>query len=420
MMKKALCALCAALLLVPLAAAAENYSFPYAGVRLQAQSDWTVLLKDSLDSQRDWIERMGADIETLRADYAANNVVFEAFMRGGEQVSLSVAETEETALWQGFERMTQAAIDAFINRYTHAPYTDVRWAKEAAGTLSYRWTMEAKGVEVPFARLTTIRQGALYTLTATGVGIGMEALEAANLAVFSALEFLGSRAAMPAGSGEPLTFTLPESIADDGIVTPVRLTNYSGVTYDDQTSIALETLPGTELMLQTQNDTLRAIANADGGQSFVLSTRRESTYVYTLTASAPGRSESRMSIPVERKLSPEAQEDTYRRGAMSVNARAYEQIASSLASYRDKAISIRGRVEAFAEVNGFPCALVYTSNPGTGEWRDPLWVIFTRPLDIEAGEMLTVYGDVRGDTLPSNTNGGAVDVPVIIGRFLSK
>ncbi|MCL1964783.1 MAG: hypothetical protein FWF69_06955 [Firmicutes bacterium] len=418
MRKKAICALWITLLLLPFWGCAESFSFPYAGVRMRPQEGWTLLTLDSLEAQRAWIEKTGADIEVLRADYAANQTVFEVFLPGGVQVSLSVHETGETVAWHSIEFMTQPETDALLNRYAHPPYTRVEWSKKAPGYISYQWTLESKGADVPFARLSTIRQGALYTLTATGVGVDMEALCAANDAVLSALDFLGSRAAGKAvGRKEP---ALPDPIADDGVVTPVTLVDFTGVTDTDETKITIQTLPDTELLLQTQNDILRAYAGESGLQSFTVSTRRETTYTYMLTATAKGRAASKAPISVERRLSAEALEAAYRESALAIDPNGYAQIAASPEAYRDRAVTFRGKIAAFRDVAGFPCALVYTANPGAGEWENPLWVVFTAPFMVRENEMLSVYGDIRGDTIINGETDGTVAVPVVVGRILSK
>jgi len=418
-MRKAICALCAILLLLPFAAGAEIYSFPYLGTRLQAPEGWTVLLKDDLDAQQAWIERTGADIEAIRADYAANHTVFEVFMQNGAQVSLSVSETAETAAWDSVERMTRAEADAYMAGYAHPPYQNVEWSKEAPGFIRYHWAMEAGGAEVSFARLSTIWQGALYTLTATGVDVSTEALQAANFTVLTALDFIGVRVAAPLGKYAPPP-PLPEPILDDGRVTPMSLVEFTGITDQDQTAIFVETLPGAELLLQTQSDMLRNTANAEGRQKFTLSTRRETTYVYTLTATAAGRSTSTLNITVERRLSAEALEGSYKRGAMAMDAWKYAQIMASLEEYRDRAVTFRGRVAEISEANGFPCALFYISNPTAGEWRDPLWVVLMQPYEIAVNEVLSVWGDLRGDALPYQEGGAVLSAPAVIGRLFSK
>ena len=406
------------LLLQPMLGLGEMYAFPYVGVRVVSQVGWTLLTPDTLDAMEDFLAQTGADAEALRADYAAQGTAFEVFLPGGVQVSLSTVETEQTVTWGDMERMTQADIDMFLLSYRHAPYENVHWSPDAPGYLSYRWSLEAGGVEVSFARLSTVRQGALYTLTATGVNAEVWALDAANLEVMGSLSFVGNRIA--AGEETETAADVPGPIEEDGRVTPVSFVEFTGITNTDMTTITIQTLPGAELALQTANDILRGRANGDGMHRYEVSTRRmDATYTYTLTATAEGRETSTVPLSITRRPSAEELEAAYRQSAQLLEALGYSRICASLETFENQAVTFRGKASAFGEMGGFPCVLVYTSCTEAGVWENPLWVMLTKAVMVADGEMVTVYGDIRGDTLPY-AHEETLSVPVVIGRSLIK
>lgn len=103
-MKLKTLALAVLLLALPAQALAQAYSFPYAGVSLQTEEDWTLLTPDTLDERAEWLQSLGASVETVRADYAAAGTVWEVYLPDGAQVSLSVAQTEQTEAWDSIDR----------------------------------------------------------------------------------------------------------------------------------------------------------------------------------------------------------------------------------------------------------------------------------------------------------------------------
>ena len=408
--------LCLALMLLSQSALAASFSFPYAGARLSAPEGWTVLTPETLEDQADLLRALGADLEALRADYAASGVVFEAFLPGGAQVSLSVVQNERTEAWGSAAHMTQAQTDAFLEAYRHAPYANVSWVSDLPGYLRCEWTMQAGGRPVAFARLLTVRKGALYMLTAAGADMPFAALHAANREVLGALSFLDTDVSL---QGDERKAQLPRPVADDGVVTPLSLVDFTGVSEADTTVLSLKTLPNAEVFLKTATDTLRGRADASGLHSFALSTKRETTYAYTLTAKAEGRAESRMDIEILRQLTGEARQAAYRKTARAIEAYGYEELCQRPKDFAGSAVTFRGRVAEIGDLNGFPCALVYTSNPGTGVWRNPVFVVLTEPLPLEAGDVRTVYGDLRGDLAPYDGGGDAPgSIPVVVCQSL--
>lgn len=401
------------LLAAPLACA-QTLSFPYSGVQLAAQDDWTVLTPDSIASQADMLEKLGVELATLEADYAAGGTAFEVYLPEGGQVSLSAVQTEQTAAWRSTVYMTEAQKEQLFTSMDRAPYEHVAWSEDMPGWLTYDWALQAGGVPVSFAGLTTVRQGTLYTLTASGAEMDTVALHAANQQVLAQLTFLGTDIESSETAAVP---AMPEAIEDNGAVTPIAMVDFSPVVYEDNTVLTIKTLPGAEIVLHTATDFLRGTADAEGRHRFQVSTKRETVYAYTISATAPERSESRLEVAVERRLTPEAQEDAYRKSARQVSVYGYTNLVASPEAFTGKPITFRGRVGGFTELGGFPCVLVYTENPGKGVWRTPIWVMLTEAISLQEDDIRTVYGDLRGDTLPyTDAAGEEQQAPVVVGR----
>lgn len=399
------------------AAGAEAFSFPPAGVRLAAEPGWTVITPQTLAENGAFIAQLGADADVLAADYAADHTVFEAFLPGGAQVRLTAVRTEESETWARAERMTAAQMDALKDAFTRAPYQDTAWAEQLPGWLAYDWSLEAGGVPIAFSAITTVENGLLITLTASGADIGYASLRDACARMRAALSFfdiLPGAAIEDAPAG-----IVPEPIDDDGTATPLAMVAFDGVTYEDTTTLTLKTLPGAEVLLRTATDSLRGRADADGNHSFQVSTRRQSVYTYTLTAQAEGRRQSQLELAVDRRLTEAAKQEAYRKSAQQLYAYGYNNLVGAPEAYAEKPVTFRGRVSGFAELGGFPCVLIYTDNPGRGQWRNPIWVMLTEAAMLAIEDIRTIYGDLRGDAMPyTDEDGVERTAPVVIARSI--
>lgn len=408
------------LLLVTLLACgalADSYSFPYAGIRLDAETDWVVLTPETLSDNEAVLAQLGAQPNVLAADYAANHTVFEVYLPAGGQVSLSALQTEETEKWGAIANMTAEDRAAFEAAFGGAPYRQAGWSEAMPGYFAATWALEAGGVPVTFASLMTVRQGMLYTLTASGAQMDAEALQSANATVLAHIFFQGSTSA-PA-SVDKATSVVVVPVEDDGRVTPMELVGYDGVTYEETTTIQVRTLPGAEVILRTATDALRGRADEEGMQRFQVSTKRESVYTYNVTAQAEGRTASSMDIAIDRQLTPEAQEDAYRKSARQISAYGYTNMVGAPEAYGGKPVTFRGRVGEITDMGGLPCALIFTENPGKGVWRSPIWVLLTDATQLNVDDIRTVYGDIRGDAMPyTDGNGETQQAPVVVGRTI--
>lgn len=416
MNKKWIGAVMVALLVLALAPAslADAYSFPGVGLRLQPEDGWTVLIPDLLDEQADLLAQLGANTETLRADYAANHTIFEVYLPNGIQVSLAAVQTAQTAGWNATAYMTEGDKDFFASAYSQPPYEHAEWSQEHPGYMRYDWSLQAGGTPVSFAGLATVQQGVLYTLTAVGVA-DADALRAANEQILACVTFLGST--IGADAGETQTISIPDPIGDDGAVTPLALVDFWPIVYEDDTRITVRTLPEAEVLLRTATDMLRGRADAEGLCTFKVSTRRETTYDYTISSQAEGRTASEIPLTLERQLAAEAQEAAYRKNAKALDSYGYTNILGSPESYAGSPVTFRGNVNGFTDMSGFPCVLVFTENPGRGVWLKPVWVILTEAMELADGDIRTVYGDLRGDLFPyTDENGEEQQAPVVVSN----
>lgn len=405
------------LLLAAHSAQAATYSFPYAGVRLEPQEGWTVLTPQTLDEEDALLSQLGADKDTLRADYALYGTVLEAYLPSGAQVRLNVVQTEETQAWQAMVQMSGEEMEAFLEGYRQSPYENVGWAEDLPGYVRCDWTMQAGGIPLSFAGLFTVRQGMLYSLIASGASVSTEALHTANREVLERMEYLQTdvaAASVETGLAEP------EPVADDGAVTPIELVDFSVITYDDSTALIVQSLPETDLMLYTATDSLRARTDADGRHVYQVSTRRTNRYSYTLSAKAQDRRESTLEIVLERRLTDEQREEEFRKSAREINAiGGYSKIGG--AAFAGQAITFRGSVGEISDYGGFPIVLIYTDNPRTGVWQNPIWVILTQAASLTEDGLYTVYGELRGQTLPyTGVEGGAGEAPVVISHSIQE
>ncbi len=393
--------------------AGGRYSLPHAGVILEAEDSWVTLTPETLRGEDPFLLSLGADIAAMQADYAATGTCLEVFLPDGAQVRLSIASLPDGITAAEFGLMTQPEADALIAIYQRAPFESAAFISDPPGALTCEWLLDAGGTPLPCAYLVTVRQGALYTLSAMGAGLDAATLHAANREVYRALTFVGTRAE---GTAAETAQALPAAIPADGVVTPLSFRDFTGVTETDLTTIYIQTAPGAEVTLKTASDTLRGRADDDGRHQFTVSTRRDSVYTYTAVVKAQDLKESELPISIERRLTGEALAEAYRRDAQLLSKIGYDRVVENPAEYQGRTAQVRGQVAAVSEANGYPCLLVLSVNQGRGNWTHPVWVVLAEPFEAKVGDTVSAYGELRGDTLP--TDGG--DAPVLVGRYFSK
>lgn len=145
------------------------------------------------------------------------------------------------------------------------------------------------------------------------------------------------------------------------------------------------------------------------------------TLTFTLRAHLRGFQDTSTDITLTRELTEREAFTEFRRQIVSVT---YEQLAGDSAAYQGKKFIFRGRVMAFADYDGTPCALVLVSNVSTGVWRDPLWVVLEGGDEVKEEDILTFYLEGEGTTLPADgaytESGLPVEAPVARAKFISE
>lgn len=403
-MKRILPLLLLALLALPMMARAETeaYTFPHAGLRLTLPEGGTLVLADELDAHAEQLESLGTSAKVVRADFAANSILFEWIAPSGAQVTLAVVSSDLADV----SAMSDAERDDFAAAHAGILGVEGAWSSE---WLAFDFTRQAGGAVVCFARRVTVRQGALYTITAVGSSsLTVEDFRSAAEAIQSRLTFLGAYTP----SDEMLRY-IPDSVPDDGVVVPISLPGFDGLVLEDYTTLPIKTLPGARVTVVTSGGVLRGTADGSGRCWITVSTKRKAVYEYMLVAELDGRETSELPIRVERKLTGDALLAYYRGYAKNIQT-VYDSLAANPAAHAGVSVTLRGRVTDFAEMNGFPLALIYTHNVSKGVWHDPVWVRLGEAETLEIGDIRTVYGDVRGDTFPRQPDIGDVwDLPVI-------
>ena len=398
------------LLSISALAAGEAYSFPRAGVRADVPENWMLVTRDTLATYAGELSGRGIDVRRLRLDMEAGGAVFAVFI-GDVRVTLSRHENEQTVAWRSIPEMPDEDKAALFDGFSALPYQNTEWSQGDGSCLLFDWALQSDGEEKQFSGAAVVAEGALYQLTATGAAPA-EALREAAVQTLSALSMFV--AAKSENTSPGIAAFAP--IEDDGVVTPLDLIGFTGVSYEDYTELIIQTQPGANVLVITANDKLRAVADGEGVRSFRVSTRREMAYSYTIQVSAQDRTASQAQIVVNRQLSPELKTEAYQKSARPLDHSLYGQLLSDPADFTDTAVAVRGKVARFEEQNGFPCALIH-SNAADGELGNPVFVALFEPFDISEGFSYTVYGDVLGETMPlTNDDGIETEVPVIRAR----
>jgi hypothetical protein len=163
----------------------------------------------------------------------------------------------------------------------------------------------------------------------------------------------------------------------------------------DAFDLYVYTLPDASIELTTPSRSMRGPANGSGFLYFSLSIRRGQSADYTATASAPGLAPASARITLERTLSEQESIQDFRANARSIP---YDRLAGDEPGAAGRYVELRGLIGAVEEHDGLPALVLYTSNPGMGSWRDPVYIYCDRTLRFEQGDVLTVLAVTRGET----------------------
>lgn len=407
--------LCALLSITGVSATAEHYSIPSAGIQITtADAQTLVVTRDTIASQADALSALGIDADALLKEHVASQVLFELFEKNGVRVQLTRMQTEDSERIGSAKELSEHERASLLAVFDMPPHEAAVWLDTELPALRYADRLEVDGALTAFAHLITIEQGMFYQFTAKGKGVSPEMLHEANERALQGLDILPVFPYQPEAEESVI---LPENIADDGTVTPLALVDYTGVSESDTSRITVSTLPDTELTLVTANDSVRGRADEKGAHTFSLSTKRETLYDYTLIATAEGRERSEMKIQLQRRVSLEAGEPAYKRGAQAIERVGYENVSTSDVG---TTILFRGHVEEITSLYGYPCVRIHTQNPRSGVWVAPLYVLLTAQTPVEVGGIYTVYADVTGETMAAPGEEGGAEIPVLLCHSMAK
>ena len=200
------------------------------------------------------------------------------------------------------------------------------------------------------------------------------------------------------------------------IVTGPQETTFTGETM----TIRGETEPGATVYLEGGGFKTNVTANRSGDFSVRVSIEDAETIEYTLRAKADGHRETSTTIALTRVLTEKEGITRFRQKMVEPK---YGEYAANYAKYDGRNIKYRGKVMAFTDYSGSPCALVCVSNVSTGVWEDPVYIILDPSVEIAVGQVATFYYVGENQTLPAGgeytANGQEAEAPVGRAKFVT-
>ena len=193
--------------------------------------------------------------------------------------------------------------------------------------------------------------------------------------------------------------TLPVSLSgipEDGIVTT------------DKVAVTGETLPGVQMQLVTPYGMTKKRAGNDGSFSFELTTRDEGTYNYTLICDLSGYDQRRYLFTLTRVMTDEQGRQQIRDQAVSIS---YRELQRDLEKNRGKTVRVYGPIVSVEEGGGQYYVRMRYNRDGNGRWYNDIVVTSQEPMDVRAGDMLTVVATVGGVYEEQDASGNDVMIP---------
>lgn len=200
------------------------------------------------------------------------------------------------------------------------------------------------------------------------------------------------------------------------IITGPEETTFTG----ENMTIRGETEPGATVYLEGDGFKTNVDANRNGTFSIRVNIAQEGTVDYTLRAKADGFKESHASISLTRELTEREGIALFRQKMVEPK---YTEYARNVEKYDGRSIKYRGRVMAFTDYSGSPCALVCVSNVAVGVWKDPVYIILDPSVEIDVGQVATFYYIGEGQTLPAGgeytSDGTDAEAPVGRAKYVT-
>jgi len=200
------------------------------------------------------------------------------------------------------------------------------------------------------------------------------------------------------------------------VITGPQETTFTGETM----TIRGETEPNATVYLEGDGFKTNVTANRNGAFSVRVSIDEEKTVEYTLRTKADGHKEASASIALTRVLTEREGIALFRQKMVEPK---YGEIVANVEKYAGRNIKYRGKVMAFTDYSGSPCALVCVSNISTGVWKDPVYIILDPAVEIEQGQIATFYFVGEGQTLPAGgeytVSGNEIEAPVGRAKYVN-
>ena len=193
--------------------------------------------------------------------------------------------------------------------------------------------------------------------------------------------------------------TLPVSLSgipEDGVVT------------QDKIKVTGETLPGVQMQLITPLGMTKKRAGNDGSFSFELSTSDEGSYNYTLICDLSGYNQRRILFTLTRVMTDEQGRQQIRGQAVSLS---YKELQRDLDKNRGKVVRVYGPVVSVEDGGGQYYVRMQYNRDGNGRWYNDVVVTSQEPMDVRAGDMLTVVATVGGVYEEQDASGADVMIP---------
>ena len=200
------------------------------------------------------------------------------------------------------------------------------------------------------------------------------------------------------------------------IITGPEETTFTGETM----TIRGETEPSATVYLEGGGFRTNVTANRNGAFSVRVSIEDAETIEYTLRAKADGHRETSASIALTRVLTEKEGIARFRQKMVEPK---YGEYAANYAKYDGRSIKYRGKVMAFTDYSGSPCALVCVNNVSTGVWKDPVYIILDPSVEIAVGQVATFYYVGENQTLPASgeytVSGAEIEAPVGRAQYVT-
>lgn len=393
----------------PQADSADESSRRDAAESLAAFADWSYWLDG------EWLRMTNAydSIYQLKDVSVLDGALIELTARAPYDVGADAAQAALDSVKQRVDFIDKQPLgDVGSSDYEPAPLSGVARTVESSGALAFALTrLPAWTDDGQMSASGTTQPGAKVALAVDGVEI---ARARAGVDGTFAFEFTidgengGHDVTFTASHGGASARRVHSVLLARGVTPLVLQPNMERIT--GPFDLYVYTLPDAAIELTTPSRTMRGPANGSGYLYFSLSVRRGQSAVYQATATAAGLPPSTVELTLERELSEIEQIQDFRLYTQNVT---YRKLVDHPEGAAGVNVELRGRVGAVEERDGLPALALYTSNPGSGSWQEPVFIYCDRLLRFAVGDILTVLGVVRGDMAEA----AGETMPAVDGKY---